>query len=251
MSSRPHLSREEADAFLEHLFGGLAVKPKRIALRQTAGVVRYLTALAYQTPFGRAQELVASAAELLWRALLSVGEIRIAEKQQVIECLVAHRRTYLQSLDMERLLKLVTDRAEPGIDDLSFRPSQVMGRDRSVSGQSKNPLQDDLTERIYVAYHALHRVGVKNVRGHIVQVLNRLGIETRARASTSRKWTPAEVAERVRQFDDRLLRLHKLRGRPDRLRQLAQRREKLVDNWMGEFQRARLARSTKHDRNPG
>jgi hypothetical protein len=61
-------------------------------------------------------------------------------------------------------VQLVTGLGEPTGQGRAFRPPQLMGKLRSVQGKGKAQLQDDLTERIYAAYYALQRTGVRNVR---------------------------------------------------------------------------------------
>jgi len=233
------------DAFLDYLFVNLAIKTQRLTLRETAGVARYLMALAFEMPEGSERKLVTRVAENLWLGLVSVGKIRRAEKQQAIDFLMTHSKTYFKSLDIKRLVQLVGDHGEPRNNDQAFRPAGLTGANRSV--QNPGRLEDDLTERIYVAYHALRRAGVPNARGQIASALNRFGIETRARSKTDRAWGSAEVHERVRQFEQLQTRRARTLRRDSKLddigwaRKVAQQvelwRDQLVNNWVADFRR--------------
>ena len=123
---------------------------------------------------------------------------------------------------------------EPAQYAESFRPPKLMGAMRSASGKGPARLQDDLTERIYVGYHALRRARIRNARGRIATVLNQLGFAAGAPSATEGKWGSYEVIERVRQFGDRIVRQHRL-SRQDRTKQ-KQIRDMLVDSWIHSFQ---------------
>ena len=97
---------------------------------------------------------------------------------QKIQFLKEHARTYFASFDIDRLVEFIRKRQEPTRHAEFFRPPKLLGKGRSVSGQGPARLKDDLTERIYVAYHALRRIRIRNARGRIAAVLNRLGLET-------------------------------------------------------------------------
>lgn len=155
MLPRQVLSEQDAEAFSIFLFSDVAIKPLPLKLRQTAGVARYLKALALEMPPGRERDLLDRLSEIIWLTLLDRGQIPIAEKSLTIEFLNEHSKTYLNSFDTERIMEIVKNLEGPVKYVHAFRAPRLMARGRSVQGQGKAQLQDDLTERIYVAYYAL------------------------------------------------------------------------------------------------
>ena len=113
-----------------------------------------------------------------------------------------------------------------------------MGTGRSVYGHGKARLQDDLTERIYVAYYRLQRAGTRNVRGLITKALKRHGLKTQAKTGTARTWGSAEVAERIRQFKDRIVRRMHVSQGPERSKHIVDHRNQMVDGWIEQFHSA-------------
>lgn len=234
---RQILSAGDAGAFLEFLFRDVAIKPTPLKLKQTARVARYLRALVLEMPAGREREMLDRLSEIIWLTLLDRGPIQVAEKGEAINFLREHSKTYLNSFDTNRILEIVQNLDIP--TKFVFRPPQLMARGRSVQGSGKAQLQDDLTERMYVAYYALQRATVKNVRTEIAKTLNRIGLKTRAGRGTDQAWGPEEVIERVRQFEDRLVRTHRLVESPDRHQQIERLRDMLVNSWIHGFHFAR------------
>jgi len=234
---RQGLSAQDAEAFLNFLFWDVAIKPTPLKLRQTAGVARYLKALALEMPAGPERDLLERLLKIIWLTLLDRGQILMAEKGDAIHFLDEHSKTYLSSFDMEHIVQLVKSLDKP--TEHAFRPPRLMARGRSVQGQGKAQLQDDLTERICAAYYALRRAGVKNVRTQIAEALNRSGLKTRAKPATDRAWGSGEVNERVGQFEDHLVTQHRHTRRPDRREQLKRLREMLVNSWIHGFHFAR------------
>jgi hypothetical protein len=211
-------------------------------------VARYLRALALEMSARQERALVQRLSEMVWLTLFDRGEIRMAAKQQAIHFLKEHAKTYLNSFDINRIVQLVTELGEPSRHAETLRPPRLMGRQRSVHGQGKAQLQDDLSERIYVAYYALRRAGTKNARTRIAAALNRFHLKTRARPGTERTWGSAEVMERVRQFEDRLMRQHRLLGRPHPAQQIERLRNMLVDSWIHGFHFALEVESASRSR---
>jgi hypothetical protein len=227
------LSQEEIGRFLQFLFKEIARKPKRLKLKQTAGVARYLKAVAAEAPASAPRDNVKHLAEVLWLTMLDSGQIEIAPKEEVIQFLKTHALTYLSSFDVNRILEYLKKLPEPSKHAEFFRPPQLKGARRSAWGLGPARLQDDLTERIYVAYHALRRTQIRNARGRIATVLNELGYATGARSQTECKWGPSEVIERVQQFEKRIVRQHRLSKR-DRT-QKERPRNLFVDSWIHGF----------------
>lgn len=227
------LSQEEIGPFLRFLFREIARKPKRLKLKQTAGVARYLKAVAAEAQGSAHREYVDHLAAVLWLTMLDCGQIEIAPKKEAIQFLKTHSLTYFASFDVNRILEYLESLPEPSKHAEFFRPPKLQGAGRSAVGRGPARLQDDLTERIYVAYHAIRRTGIRDARGRIATVLNDLGYETGVRSLTERRWGPAEVNERVRQFGDRIVQRHRL-SKGDGTQQ-ERLRNRIVDSWIHGF----------------
>jgi len=230
---RQTLSPEEVGPFLQFLFKEIARKPEPLKLKQTAGVARYLKAVAVEAPWSSQRDNVDRLSEVLWLTMLDSGQIEIASKEEAVQFLKTHALTYFTLFDVNRILEYLENLPEPSRHAEFFRPPKLKGANRTAWGQGPDRLQDDLTERIYAAYHALRRTGIRDARGRIATVLNELGYKTGVRSLTECRWGPAEVNERVRQFEDRIVRRHRLSKR-DRT-QKERLRNTLVDSWIHGF----------------
>ena len=234
---RQPLSKEQAEPFLSYVFGQLARKPRRLKLTETARVARYLKAIAAELPGSPQRVMLDRLAEMIWLTFLEVGRIEIGTKPEAIRFLQEHAHTYLSSLDVKGIVEQVDQRDEPSRHREFFRPPNLMGEGRSGPGGGPARLQDDLTERIYVAYYALRRASIRNARGRIAAVLNQLGIRTQARSDTAQTWGSPEVIERVHQFEDGIVRRERLArfDGVERIKKIARLRNMLVDGWIYEF----------------
>jgi hypothetical protein len=231
---RQTLSKEHAEPFLLFMFAQVARKPMTLKLRETASVARYLKATAGELPGGPERAMVDHLADVVWLTLLQVGQINVSTRTETVRFIRQHAHTYLSTFDIERVVKLIDGRAELSWGRESFRPPTLIGKARSVRSAGPARLQDDLTERIYVAYHALRRSGSPRVRGRISAILNQLGLKTHARPGTTSAWTSQEVIERVRQFADRMAYQHRLAklDKHRRINELERLRDMLVDSWI-------------------
>ena len=234
---RQTLSKEEADDFLSYVFRYVARRPARLRLRETAAVARYLKAIVVGMPGSWERDELNRLSEVIWLTMLDVGEIKIASKTQVIRFLERHADTYLASLAARHFIDLIEKRARPLRHREYFQPPKLASRGRSVRGDGPRQLQDDLTERIYVAYHALRRARVGSARGRVARVLNDFGLRTKARGAVDRKWGSQEVIARVQQCDDRIVRQHQLNQLDTTERRNERERLKamLVDGWIYAF----------------
>jgi len=61
-------------------------------------------------------------------------------------------------------------------------------------------LADDLSERIYAAYHGLRRAGIHGARTRVAAALNMASRKIAVRSDTDARWWPNEVYERVKQY---------------------------------------------------
>ena len=62
-------------------------------------------------------------------------------------------------------------------------------------------MADDLSERIYAAYHGLRRAGIRGARTRIAAALSAAGWRIAIRSETDSRWGPYEVYERVKQYE--------------------------------------------------
>jgi hypothetical protein len=239
----------ELGPFLEFLFSGVARKPKRLKVKQTASVARYLKTVAWEAQPSQEREELERLVDVIWLTMLRFGQINIAEKQEVIHFLNEHAHTYLNSFDVDKIVKFVESRKEPTTQADSFRPPMLVGKERSISSGDTARLQDDLTERIYVAYHVLRRTRTPNARGYIAKVLNKLGLATRARSGTVTEWGANEVIERVKQFQDKMKQqLPPGLSEADRATRIEKQRNKLVDGWISGYRFSLWVRSISQPR---
>ena len=61
-------------------------------------------------------------------------------------------------------------------------------------------MADDLSERIYAAYHGLRRAGIYGARMRVAAALNVAGWKIAVRSDTDARWGSNEVYERVKQY---------------------------------------------------
>ena len=57
------------------MFQDLSLRPKRLKLKETAGVVRYLKAIAVEAEFSPERALVEQISEILWLTLLNTARM--------------------------------------------------------------------------------------------------------------------------------------------------------------------------------
>lgn len=195
------LNPAERDVFLEYIFSMIAKRPRALRLREGAGVARYIKALADEMEPGPRQSLLGRLADVIWRALFEFAPLPVSERQRVVDFLQRHADTYLDAFDIEAVVQWVEGSGEPPPEAFSARPPHLMSRRSSAGGAGNPQLKDDLSERIYAAYHALRAARVHNARGRIARVLNQKGLMTHARGRASSKWGSYEVYERVKQYE--------------------------------------------------
>ncbi len=214
---RRDLLPEEAEAFLEYLFSDVARRPRPLRLQQGARVARYLDALAWETEPGAMRQLLERLRDGIWGTLLQFAPLELSSKPEAIAFLERHAETYLAGFNVEAALQRVREAAPPTRHGALFQPPHLMSRSRSATGKGNPHRREDLSERIYAGYHALRRARVRNARRRVAEVLNRQGLQTRARGETSREWSGYEVSERVKQYEARYRKQNA--GRKDTLEQ--------------------------------
>ncbi len=182
------LNPSEGDAFLEFVFSMIAMRPKALGLREGAGVARYLKTLAWTLGPGSGRHLLNRLADTIWGTLFEFAPLPISDKGRAVEFLREHANTYLAGFDTEAAVKRVQESRGPPPEASLAHPPHLMSRRFSASGTGNPRLGDDLSERVYAAYHALRRARVHNARDRIAGVLNQRGFTTQARGGTYKRW---------------------------------------------------------------
>lgn len=195
------LAREEAEAFLQWLFSAVARRPKRLDLREGAGVARYLWGLAWETPPGPLRQQLLRMAEVIWRTILACAPFEAAGQGEVLRFLDQHAKTYLLSFDVATVREQVRRSEPPSATSCGPGPPHLMSPYLSASGAGNPQLADDLSERIYAAYHGLRRAGIHGARTRVAAALHEAGRKIASRTLTDSRWEPYEVYERVRQYE--------------------------------------------------
>jgi hypothetical protein len=199
---RQDLVPQEAEAFLAYLFTAIGRRPKSVELRKGAAVARYLKWLAWETAPGPQRLLLERLSEVIWGTVLQFGRFSISRRDEAMEFLEEHAGTYLVAFDVEAAVKQVRDSTAPARHTQGLPPPNLQSRSLSVQGTETPHRKDDVSERIFAAYYALRRAGVRGARGRVAAALNQQGLQTRARGATLRVWGPYEVYERVKQYRD-------------------------------------------------
>jgi hypothetical protein len=195
------LDPSEADAFLEYVFSLIARRPRALRLREGAGVARYLKTMAWKLEPGPRRHLLDRLADVIWGTLFECAPLPFSEREGVVNFLQKHAETYLATFDIEAAVKWILESPVPSPEAGSANPPRLMSHRLSAFGAGNPQLRDDLSERIYAAYHALRRARIHNARGRIANVLNHKGLTTHAREKAYNRWGSYEVYGRVKEYE--------------------------------------------------
>lgn len=235
---RQDLTPEEAEPFLAAMFANLAVTPKSVTLREGASVVRYLRATALSSEAGKERDALERHTEAVLQAVIRFARIKMATKKQAMRFLERHAEAYFYHPQFQATLEFLRSSTgpKPGVD--FFPLPKLASRERVTFGSGPR-VADDLSERIYAAYHALKRAKFHGARRLVAEALNRSNAKLAHRNIEKKEWGPDEVIERVKQYEKRLKR--NLRGtRPE---SLLLARGALVDQWIS-FARSQMGTRT-------
>ena len=253
------LSEAEIGGFLSFLFGHVAHRPDVLLLLETAAAVRFLQTLARKgVPaelIGRqrgtaddtrsddsektleGRRLLQSLAKVIWADLFNYGDFRGCGRQKATAFLQKHSKTYLVSLDVKRAFEVMEELAIPADTGQPFRPPHLKSLTMSAQGQGNPRLGDDVSERIYTAYHALKRARVKKIRPRIAEALSQEGVSGGRRRSKARGWDWSGVHDRIKRYDRGLRqRFEKEAGKNNVAEKVREWREHLVYRWVSQFQ---------------
>jgi len=262
------LDQGEVDAFLRFLFSDLAKRPRPLFLRESAAVTRYLRWLAQDgIPSNvlkggkkaidawrlaqrdeadrNARQNVQETAEIVWSTLSQYGEFEPSTKDATLRFLRRHADTFFTHPYLAPALAFVETHDIPSGAVLPFRRPSLMSRRMSAQGK-KTDFEDDLSDRIFAAYHTLPRARVRKRSPKIAAALTASGIGAGVRAV----WGWPDVKERVKGYTrSQRSRLRKLGiAEVDLKAHLTQYVDSRVDYWVSGF---KFARSTKKILPPG
>lgn len=252
------LAGAEIGGFLSFLFGHVAYRPDVLLLLETAAAVRFLQTLAWkgvpaeliggqrgsaddtrsddseETREGR--RLLQRLAQVIWGNLFQYGDFRGCGEQKAKAFLQRHSKTYLVSLDVTRALEVIEELEIPADAGQHIRPPHLMSLTMSAQGQGNPRLGDDVSERIYTAYHALKRARVKKIRPRIAEALSQEGVSGGRRRSKARGWDWSGVHDRIKRYDRGLRqRFEKEAGKNNVAEKVRGWREHLVYRWVSQF----------------
>jgi hypothetical protein len=254
------LDDHEVDVFLEFLFAHIATRPVKLTLRESAAVARYIewlalqgvrTTVASEGPIERKysgarrtekerrlRNNLDRLSRIIWGLLRQHGQFSASSREEASRFLKRHSATYFKNADVKSALSFLQAFELPRDAPNPFKPSGL------VSDHMSGPIDgtyffDDLSERIYAAYHGLKRAGVRWPGPRVAQALDRAAVvPTRRRQGAHSGWVPQDVNERVKEYDKRL-RTKALRTRKGRAGEVLASawRDQLLDKWIYEFRR--------------
>jgi hypothetical protein len=223
------LELSEVDDFLSFLFSNPAIRPDNLQLQEGAAVARYLKLLAlhgvplavleggqeaideYHRIGQRREEgakaldvgpQLVKAADAIWWHLQAYGEFEPSSKGAALGFIKRHLGTYFGKL--KPVLSILENYGIPQGVRCATGPPSFMSPNLNVAGPGNPHLRDDLSERIFAAYHALPLAGMKRRSPKIAAALNS------AHAAGRDNWIWSDVYERIKGYKRGLrLRLRK------------------------------------------
>lgn len=221
------LDRESVPEFLEWLFSNIANRLPSLKLMDTAKVVRYLQLLRthgvpneiaqkgpeaiadyrkgeYSPQHREMQWAATGVADCLWSELALGGEVVPSRTVASVKAFVKEHSGYFP-MHHELLLNALSNFAIPTNEDRQLAPARFASRSLRThsSGNKKRKLTDDLSERIFAAYHALHKAGLTPTKSYssIAAQLEKQGIPRKRGGMERGGWTDFNVLDRVRRYE--------------------------------------------------
>ncbi len=136
--------------------------------------------------------------EIVWGRVFQFAAFRQATKKEAIRFLAAQASTFLPPFDIRESIREVQDRPEPVYRQL--KPLLASKHLAYTKGSAPMRVENDLTERIYVAYWALRLDNVKKARREVAHALNRANVPRTSRDRSS-EWTSYDIGARLKQFE--------------------------------------------------
>jgi hypothetical protein len=262
------LDVSEVDAFLAFLFSNIATRPANLPLQEAAAAARYLAWLSIAgvplAVLNRGQKAIdeyhridrakedreerqklVKAAGYIWWNLHSYGDFEPSSKEDVLGFIRQHLDTYF--VNLKSVLPILESWGIPEGMKHTFRRPSFMNTNLNVAGPGNPHLSDDLSERIFAAYHALPRAGIKRRSRKIAAALSAVNAAGRA------DWDWNLVNERVKGYErGLLLRLRKHGIAAQTLPgELKRERHWKPDSWIWMFRFGRLVGERFGDRTVG
>jgi hypothetical protein len=181
-------------------------------------------------------------ADIVWSTLLQFGEFEPSTRGVALRFLRRHSETYFTHPYLEPAIEFIkTHDIPPGTAKPFGRPN-LMSRHLNAQGHGNPRVLDDLPERIYAAYYALPKAGMRNRSRKIAAAL------TAARAG-GRSWSWADVNDRVKAFErsqrSRLLKVGVQEKKMTKA-EIERIRQQKADHWISSFKFARMVNSEQH-----
>jgi hypothetical protein len=268
---RQHLHESEVEAFLEFLFGDIAERPEELTVREAASVVRYLSLLelrgvpsdvahrsnkeieeylaAEPKEERRQGRIVGHVAQIIWGEVSQHARIKPSGKAKALRFLRKYA-SYFRHYS-ETVVEFVEafDLPPKTLDPFSYPPGF---RSKTRTGGGNRRAKNDLSERIYAAYHALRRENTKRSRQRIAGALQRLNVKPSSRR-TSRQtgWCDENVNDRLKQFERRRQKEIRKQSGQEITRLFESWRDGFVDGWIADFRWICQGKETGHHLQPG
>jgi len=258
---RQHLHESEVEAFLECLFGDIAKRQEELTVRKAASVVRYLRLLELQgvpnevahrssreigeyylaqSKEERCRGQIAgevAVARIIWGEVGQRARVKHSGKAKALGFLRKYA-TYFPYYSEAVIEFVEAFELPPGTQDpFSYSPGF---RSKTRTGGGNRRAKNDLSERIYAAYHALRRENIERLRQRIAGVLERLNFKPSSRRSSRQSgWCDENVNDRLKQFERRRQReIKRQTGQesgPGNMRLFESWRDGFVDIWISDF----------------
>ena len=270
---RQSLEKSDVDSFLEFLFKDVAHRPQELRLSEGASVARYIAWLAlqgvpnsvlaqgsaalteYQLAAKTADDEAARwngnrIANKVWGVLRQNCAFDASSKQAALRFLRRHSKTYFDNPYLRPALEFIENFDLPTDANFPFGPPALLSGSMSVQGRRTPRLVDDLSDRIFAAYYALRRAGVKHRTPSIAKALTTAKIRKREKGRGIRtEWDWTDVNDRVKGYEKtKRKKLAKL-GQPRAAikQMLADFKEHRVDYWISSFKFAKTVESRRSE----
>jgi len=255
------LELSEVDDFLSFLFSNPAIRQENLPLQEGAAVARYLKLLViHGVPLAvleRGQEAIdeyhrlsmrreegakeshvrqqlVKAADAIWWHLRAYGDFEPSSKEAALGFIKRHLGTYFGKL--KPILSILENYGIPQGTRFTTSAPSFLSPNLNVAGPGNPHLRDDLSERIFAAYHALPLAGMKHRSRKIAAALNS------AHAAGRDDWIWTDVYERIKGYKRGLrlrLRKHGMAGYTLAAELKGERQAHL---WIGMFKFDRMVR---------
>ena len=206
------LREDEVHPFLNFLFGDIARRPAVLDISRAADAVRFLQLLsAHGVPTAMAERgssqarrfseksvpqraFLADLAEAIWKKLFVFGSATPCNKLTAKAFLRKHASTYFAEFDTTRAFEILDELDIPQSALETLTQPTLMSRIMRAQGAISPRLRDDVSERIYAAFHALKAAKIKRRLHLIEETLAKFEVESR------NEWTYKVVNDRLRRF---------------------------------------------------